>query len=359
MKSILIVVSIFITAICFGQSDATTTLSTMLLDREIPLNQKNKKTHSNHIILEVPTEFWNQFERVDAVFISAWSGSGAAGKAQYDKDILKMDPGFTANPLLYFAEKAPAFFHYPRTQTGFGTELAIFAADADTACLNRYNKSKIAPKGIFSCLVERFVSTTPVNFFYRYALPKQYYSAGKSPKLKLMLRCSSKKDTVLLDTKIALTVMGKRQQSVREISMSVFLKDAVLNGLKAEGFPLNHARWVMENPKVFFVGKCQICTPVRAAFEEYISSYQEIKTTSDQKLLDALVLGKVEEKQIALSKIINMYVENHFKKLDMNPREKNSMISNLETARNLGMNLKSAEFGKFCPSCDGACGIKK
>ncbi len=35
------------------------------------------------------------------------------------------------------------------------------------------------------------------------------------------------------------------------------------------------------------------------------------------------------------------------------------MISNLETARNLGMNLKSAEFGKFCPSCDGACGIKK
>ncbi len=66
--------------------------------------------------------------------------------------------------------------------------------------------------------------------------------------------------------------MGKGQQSVREISMSVFLKDAVLNGLKAEGFPLNHARWVIENPKVFFVVKCQICTPVRAAFEEYISS---------------------------------------------------------------------------------------
>jgi hypothetical protein len=72
-----------------------------------------------------------------------------------------------------------------------------------------------------------------------------------------------------------------------------------------------------------------------------------------------LVLGKVEEKQIVLSKIIHVYVEIHFKKLDMNPREKNSMISNLETARNLGMNLKSAEFGKFCPSCDGACGIKK
>ena len=359
MKSFFITISILFAALCFAQTDATTTLSTMLLDSEIPLNQKNKKTYSNTVNLEIPIEFWNQFERIDAVFISAWSGSGAVGKAHYEKDIKKMDSNFSANPLLYFAEKAPGFFTYPMNQTGFGTELAIFGTEADTNCMKRYNKAKIAPKGIFPCLIERFVSTTPVNFFYRYALPKQYYAGGKSPKLQLMLRCSSKKDTVLLDTKVALTVMGKRQQSVREISMSVFLKDAVLNGLKAEGFPLNHARWVMENPKVFFVGKCQICTPVRAAFEEYISSYQEIKTTSDQKLLDALVLGKVEEKQIALSKIINIYVENHFKKLDMNPREKNSMISNLETARNLGMNLKSAEFGKFCPSCDGACGIKK
>jgi hypothetical protein len=359
MKSIFITCSIFFASLCLAQSDATTTLSTILLDKEIPLNQKNKRSHSNFISLNVPEDFWNQFERIDAVFISAWTGTGVAGKAQFEKDIKKMDPNFDASPLLYFAEKAPGFFTFPRKQSGFGTELAIFEGASDTVCLKRYNKSKIAPKGIFSCMIERFVTTTPVNFFYRYALPKKYYATAKSPSLSLLLRSSSKKDTVLLDTKIALTVMGKRKEASREIVLSEFLKEAILNGLKAEAFPLNHARWVAENPKVFFVTKCQICTPVRAAFEEYIANYQERKTTADQKLLDALVLGKVEEKQIALSKILNTYVEQHLVKLNLNAREKTMLMSKLEAARKNGMSIKPNEFGNFCPSCDGACGIKK
>ena len=121
--------------------------------------------------------------------------------------------------------------------------------------------------------------------------------------------------------------------------MSEFLKDAILNGLKAEAFPLNHARWVAENPKVFFVTKCQICTPVKAAFDEYIKTYQENKSSTDQKLLDAIVLGKVEDKQIALSKIINTYVESHFNKLNLNTREKTILMSKLEAARKNGMSI--------------------
>ncbi len=359
MKSIFITCSIFFASLCLAQTDATTTLSTILLDREIQLNQKNKKTHSNFVNISIPEDFWNQFERIDAVFISAWTGTGAAGKAQFEKDIKKMDPNFDASPLLYFAEKAPGFFTFPQKQSGFGTELAIFEGAADTVCLKRYSKSKIAPKGIYPCMIERFVTTTPVNFFYRYALPKKYYATAKSPSLSLLLRSSSKKDTVLLDTKIAITVMGKRQEAVAALSMSDFLKDAVLNGLKAEGFPLNHARWIAENPKVFFVTKCQICSPVQAAFEAYIKNYQETKSIVSQEILDALVLGKVEEKQIALTKIVNGYVEKHYKELNMNPREKSIMISNLESARKSGMTIKAADFGKFCPSCDGACGIKK
>jgi hypothetical protein len=359
MKSILLAISVFFTAYCFAQTEATTTLSTLLLDKEIPLNQKNKKTHSNYVNINVPSDFWEQFDRIDAVFISAWTGSGTIGKAQFEKDIQKMDANFDASPVLYFAEKAPGFFTFPQKQAGFGTEIAIFEANSDTSCLKRYAKAKIAPRGLYPCMIERFVSTTPVNFFYRFSLPKQYYSAGKYPNFNVLLRSSAKKDTVVLDTKIALTVMGKRKEASREIVMSEFLKEAILNGLKTEALPLNHARWVAENPKVFFVTKCQICTPVRAAFEEYIANYQDRKTTADQKLLDALVLGKVEEKQIALSKILNTYVEQHLVKLNLNAREKTILMSKLEAARKNGMSIKPNEFGNFCPSCDGACGIKK
>lgn len=343
----------------FAQNDATTTLSTMLLDREISLDQKDKKTYSNLTKIDVPAEFWNQFERVDAVFISGWSGSGALGKAQYLKDIAKMDPNFSANPLLYFAEKSPGFFTYPRQQSGFGTEIVIIEGQADSLCLNRYKKAKIAPKGIYACVIDRFVSTTPVNFFYRYALPKKYYAGDQIPSLSLMLRCSSKKDTVKLDTKIAITVMGKRKELVREFAMHDFLKTAVLNGLRADAMPMNHARWILENPKVFFVKKCQICSAVQAAFEEYIKTYQALATKIDQKQLDAIVLGKEEEKQIALSRIINTYTEKHIELLNLSPKEKSKLQSNLEDARKSGMKLKPESFGNFCPSCDGACGIKK
>lgn len=359
MKSFFITISILFATLSFAQIDATTTLSTMLLDREIPLNQKDKKTYSNLINLDVPAEFWNQFERVDAVFISGWSGSGTLGKTQYMKDIAKMDPGFSANPLLYFAEKSPGFFTYPRQQSGFGTELVIIEGKSDSLCLNRYKKAKIAPKGIYTCMIERFVSTTPVNFFYRYALPKKYYAGDQIPSLSLMLRCSSKKDTVKLDTKIAITVMGKRKEAVREFAMHDFLKTAVLNGLRADAMPMNHARWILENPKVFFVKKCQICSAVQAAFEEYIKTYQALATKIDQIQLDAIVLGKVEDKQIALSRIINSYTEKHIEFLNLSPKEKSKLQSNLEDARKSGMTLKPETFGTFCPSCDGACGIKK
>ena len=203
MKSILTILSIFISAICIAQTEATTTLSTLLLDKEIPLNQKNKKTHSNYVNINVPSDFWEQFERVDAVFISAWTGSGTIGKSQFEKDIQKMEATFDASPVLYFAEKAPGFFTFPQKQAGFGSEIAIFEANSDTNCLKRYTKAKIAPRGLYSCMIERFVSTTPVNFFYRFALPKQYYSAGKYPNFNVLLRSSAKKDTVVLDTKIA------------------------------------------------------------------------------------------------------------------------------------------------------------
>lgn len=358
MKYLITTTLLFIYGISVAQNEATTTLTTLLYDYEIPLMQKNKKTHSGFVQLEISPDYWNQFERIDAVFVSAWLGSGEIAKVHYKKDLEKINSSYQADPVIYFAEKAPGFFTYPRKQAGYGTELVLFHDKPDSNCLRRYNKGKISPKGIYPCMVTRFHGTTPVIFFYRYALPKGLYSSDKCPSLNLLLRTSAKADTVIVDTKIAITIMGKRHKTLRNISLGQFLKEAILSGLKEDAFPLNHARWIAENESVFFVTKCPICLPVQDAFRDYIKNYEEKMSKVPNELLDGVVLGKVEEKKINFSKIVNRYVDRYFENSDMNEREINDMRAKLEEGRKVGMSRKSDSFGPFCPSCDGACKIK-
>jgi len=343
-------------AVSFAQKDAVTTLTTLVFDEEVHLNEKNKKTHSKQVLLQIPADFWNQFERIDAVFISSWAGAGVLGQAQFEADAAKISNDYSASPVIYFAEKDPGLFTYPRKQAGFGTELVLMENIADTAsCLLRYCKGKISPKGIFPCMIAKNIGTTPVNFMYRHALPKMYYAANRCPTFKLLLRSSAKADTVILDTKIAVTVQGKRQSVVKSTSMDDFLEEAMLKGMQAEGFPQNHARWIVENSDIFFVGKCPICMPIERGIRKYLEGYVQKTASIPSELLDGLALGDKESKQKTFSNLVNRYVERYFETLAMNAREKTDMLSQLEAARKVGMELKLANFGPFCPSCDGAC----
>ncbi len=358
MKSFLILPFLLCTVLAFAQNNAVTTLTTLVLDEEVPLKNKNKRSHSNQIMLQLSPDIWNQFERIDAVFISAWTGSGPIAKAQYEADAAKIDKEFEACPVIYYAEKDASLFTFPRKNAGYGTELVVMEQSADSLCVRRYNKGRIGPKGIYPCLVTRHFGITPVNHFYRFAVPKQYYSAGKCPSFNLLLRSSSKADTVLLDTKIAFTIQGKRYNAIKTLSMDQFLKEAILEGMKAEAFPLNHARWIVENQDVFFVGKCPICRPVESAIRDYIAAYVQKNSNTPNEIIDGLVKGSKEDKQTAFSKIVSRYVDRYFKETGMNEREITDMQTKLEEGRKLGMNLKSGSFGPFCPSCDGACRVK-
>ncbi len=358
MKTLLTLTILLFSVLAYAQNNAITTLTTMVFDEEVPLNNKNKRSHSNQVLLQISPEFWNQFERIDAVFISAWTGSGQIAKAQYKADAAKVDKEYDACPVIYYAEKDASLFTYPRKNAGYGTEIVIMEQNVDSLCLKRYTKGKIGPKGIFPCLVNKHIGTTPVNYFYRFALPKQYYSAGKCPSFQLLLRTSSKADTVLLDTKIAVTVQGKRHNAIKTVSMVEFLKQAMLEGMKAEAFPLNHARWIVENQDVFFVGKCPICKPVESAIRSYLNVYEQKTSTIPNEIIDGLVKGSKEDKQKAFSQIVNRYVDRYFVESGMNEREITAMKNKLEEGRKSGMNVKSASFGPFCPSCDGACKVK-
>ncbi len=150
---------------------------------------------------------------------------------------------------------------------------------------------------------------------------------------------------------------GKEKVS-KSVSMDEFLEQAIYNGMKEDGFPLNNAKMVAQNEYVFFVTKCPICRPVQRGIEKYIQNYQETEVKISNELLDPLAIGMVEEKQRAFSKIVNLYVDRYFESCGMNEREMTDLRSKLEKARKEGMSLKSESFGPFCPSCDGACRIK-
>lgn len=344
-------------SIIFAQNDAITSLSSVVFEDEILLNQKNKHTFSQSFNISASEDIWSQFERVDAVFISFWTGSGEEGEKQYKLDLKKVRENYQAPSIIYFAQEDPQLFSYPQKQTGYGTEIAFFEKDADSLCLAKYLRKKIAPKGVWPYLIYREFGTTAVNFKYRFSIPKQSYNIENIPSFKVILRTSAKSDTVRLNSKIVMTVQGKRKNSASNM-MDKFLYEAILNGMKAEAFPINHAKWIIENPEVFFVENCRICENVKKGIQNYIENYVNKTTSTASELLDDLVLKDKTEKQTAFLKIVNYYVDQHFNTTQLSKDEVDRLKSQLSVERKKGMSKKKSDFGNFCPSCDGACKVK-
>lgn len=360
MKNILItlIVWAFCSFFVFAQ-DAVTSLTTTIFDQALALEVKDKKTYSNNVLVSIPADFWHQFERIDAVFISTWIGVGEEGIEQYKKDSIKMAQEKDMTPILYFAEKNPRAFSRPTHQTGFGLETLFLRADANEKCIGKYTKKKIAPRGIYPCMVKRQWTTTPIDFMYKYPLPKEFYAGEKCPSFRLFIRTSAKEDSVLAYTKVAVTIQGKRHAVAQEVSVDDFMETAMLSGLQSDGFPKDKAEWILNNNNKLFVTKCPLCMPSERAIKQYVAAYAAKECSTPTEILEGLSKDNKEDMQKAFSQLVARYVDRHFEKLQLNARDKAAMQKALEAARETGMGYKNDAFGTFCPSCDGACKVKE
>jgi hypothetical protein len=343
----------------FIQAQESSTKSYLILDQIKTLGDKDKRTHSTHFEIPNLSDYISEYEQIDAVFISTWIGHEDVAEKQYQKDAeareLKGE-----EPILFYANENPGLFHYPKAQTGFGMELILTASPDSAKCIQRYRKKKIKPRGVWPCVLFRDFSTTPVLFHYRFPLNRKLYEAADA-KLYAYLRTSAKADTVKLRIRMALTIIGKQKsRDFSKMRTSDFLGEAVLAGLEVDNFPKDQAKEIIRQRQNFFVTKCPICRPVETAFVTYIG--QEPKAT-DPKTPKSILLGLMkdnkEDQQIAFSQLIDRYIEAYYKELGMSEADKERMQTLLEADRKKGMGLKSESFGEFCPSCDGACGIKK
>ena len=146
-----------------------------------------------------------------------------------------------------------------------------------------------------------------------------------------------------------------------EIEMDDFLKDAITYGLEKDKFPKNLVKDILENSGEYFVGKCPICTPVERGFRNYKNNENTDagKNKLEKSLLKQFKSQDKTARHEALKIIINKYVSQYYQVKNMNEEEMARMDGLLEEGRKTGMERKKDSFGNFCPSCDGACRIKK
>jgi len=143
------------------------------------------------------------------------------------------------------------------------------------------------------------------------------------------------------------------------ISMDQFLADAVYYGLQSDAAPKEVVNKVVEGN--LFVSKCPICRPVERGFSRHMDNLPTIKVKRDKNSVVAKMMNadSREEQQNALRDMIAEYIDNYYEALQFTDEAKAKMAEELEAGRKKGMSYKREDFGKFCPSCDGACNIKK
>lgn len=143
-------------------------------------------------------------------------------------------------------------------------------------------------------------------------------------------------------------------------NMDSFLADAVFNGMRKDGFPKNIAQQLLDQSHIFFVGKCPICTPVKRGISEYIANNDRLPNNAvPATIMDGLKSEDKTAQQEALSVLIGRYTTWQIESLHLSEQAKEELMGMLRNGRKQGMARKSDSFGTFCPSCDGACKIKR
>ena len=141
------------------------------------------------------------------------------------------------------------------------------------------------------------------------------------------------------------------------LSVANFLHGAVSYGLRMDAFPKDLAQHIVTNGNDFFVGKCNICTPTRSAFNQYLQENPGNETSKvPAEIAEGLQSEDGKKRREAFRSLMNRYSTAHYKRLNMSEAGVKRMEDMLAEDRKRGMGLKPTEFG-FCPSCDGACGV--
>lgn len=100
--------------------------------------------------------------------------------------------------------------------------------------------------------------------------------------------------------------------------------------------------------------------PVSNALNAYLrikTKYKRTKTPND--ILKGFASKDKTVQQTAFSALIERYVTKAYNKLEASPTAKQALMQALEEGKKSGMAKKRADFGAFCPSCEGACKPKK
>ena len=103
-----------------------------------------------------------------------------------------------------------------------------------------------------------------------------------------------------------------------------------------------------------FVGKCNICDPVRGGFDAYSSSGVVPSGTGlSAPLAEAFTGEDYEARSKSLTYLVHRYTEMSWGLLEIEGEKREEYKSQLVAARKRGMGLKPHDM-KNCPSCDGA-----
>ena len=136
-----------------------------------------------------------------------------------------------------------------------------------------------------------------------------------------------------------------------------FVRQAIVDGLKEDGVPLELATQLAKHDKDF-LGKCNICIPSKKAFADY--SDRRVQPVAKEgkglpeELVKRLKSDKAEVRQPALRELVGRYMERASAKGDLSAEQKTALQAKLEQWRkDMSGALPTGQ--KFCPSCDGAC----
>lgn len=144
------------------------------------------------------------------------------------------------------------------------------------------------------------------------------------------------------------------------ITLGEFLSDAVYNGLISNKVPSETVKTILTNSNNLFVGKCPICKYTEKAFRKYMQNNPIVKQSEiSASILEGFESSSKLVQQKSLRDLMNIFIQQHYNNLKMSDRGKERMKHLLMKGRKEGMGAKRDSFGKFCPSCDGACKIKE
>jgi|GEM_PF-6785502 len=187
-----------------------TTVNKIILDQEVTLSQKHKKTHSQQIELPLKPEFWTQFESIKSAQLLFYIYAESSGQTQFEADSLAHLSQL--RPILQWAQGEQIFKRPAGTQLPYGIEWAILKDPAKEKCLQRYHKKGITPSGWWKrCILKRDYFISPNYYSPVYSLPRSIYLKEVPKSLALLLRTSAKSDTVRLRIQAVLRLKGKRK----------------------------------------------------------------------------------------------------------------------------------------------------